>query len=143
MKGQCLCGAVAFEVMHEMPGIYQCHCSECRKSTGSSANAATFVQANNFRWLSGEDKISLFRKDTGYRNDFCSICGSPVPNPLRETGKMWIPAGLLEETDGLAVMVHLYMNSRAPWEKTAQGAEEYDDSPGLDALNNALQRTSR
>lgn len=143
MNGQCLCGAVKFEVIGEIPNLYQCHCSECRKSTGSSANAATFVHADSFQWIKGEDKISSFRKDTGYRNDFCSKCGSPVPNPLRDTNKIWVPAGLLEETGDLKVVIHLYVNSQASWEKSAQGAEENYESPGIDALNNALQRTSR
>jgi hypothetical protein len=142
MKGQCLCGIVEFEVIGEIPYLYQCHCSECRKATGSSANAATFVTAENFKWISGEDKISSYRKPSGYRNDFCSVCGSTIPNPLRNTDKVWVPAGLLEESNDLKVAVHLYMGSRASWERTAQDAERYDESPGVDALNTALHPTS-
>lgn len=143
MKGQCLCGSVVFEVVGEVPNIYQCHCSECRKSTGSSANAATFVPAVNFRWVNGEDKISSFKKESGYRNDFCSVCGSVVPNPLRDTDRVWVPAGLLEDTDELEVVIHLYIKSQASWEHSAQNAQVCDETPGLEALNNALQRTSR
>lgn len=142
MKGQCLCGAVIFEIVGEIPNLYQCHCSECRKSTGSSANAATFVSSERFRWIQGKDRISSFKKDSGYRNDFCSNCGSSVPNPLRDTSKVWIPAGLLEETDNLKVVAHLYMNSKASWETSAQDAEEYDGSPGLEVLNNVLNKQS-
>lgn len=143
MNGQCLCGSVAFEVVGEIPNIYQCHCSECRRATGSSANAATFIHTDRFRWVHGVEKISSFRKEAGYRNDFCSICGSPVPNPLRNTDLVWVPAGLLEETSGFEVAIHLHMKSQACWERTAQGAQECDESLGLEALNNALQRTSR
>ncbi|MEQ9547444.1 MAG: hypothetical protein RIK85_15685 [Marinobacter sp.] len=46
-----------------------------RKATGSAANAATFVQQQHFRWLSGQDRITSFQKPTGYRSDFCSVCG--------------------------------------------------------------------
>ena len=31
----------------------------------------------------------------GFRSDICSACGSPVPNPLRNTTKTWVPAGYL------------------------------------------------
>ncbi|MEB4591355.1 FMN-binding negative transcriptional regulator [Candidatus Thiothrix sp. Deng01] len=40
MKGSCFCGSIAFEISGEIPDLYQCHCSECRKTTGAAANAA-------------------------------------------------------------------------------------------------------
>ncbi|MEQ5815463.1 GFA family protein [Marinobacter sp. NFXS11] len=115
MKGECLCGRVKFKIEGNIPNLYQCHCSLCRKVTGSSANAATFVTQKDFLWLSGQDKISSFQKPTGYRSDFCSLCGSPVPNQLRGTELVWVPAGLLEEPfeAAVAVNVHLHMASAA------------------------------
>jgi hypothetical protein len=41
MKGECLCGDVEFEIKGDLPNLYQCHCSLCRKVTGSSA--ATYL----------------------------------------------------------------------------------------------------
>ncbi len=143
MKGRCLCGNVSFEITGKSLGLYQCHCSECRKATGSSASAAALVDREKLRWTGGEDKIASFVKDSGYRSDFCSVCGSPVPNSIKNTGKFWVPAGLLEETGDLAVVMHLYMNSSASWEAGARSAEEYEESPGLDLLIRALHRESR
>lgn len=108
MKGECLCGAVVFEIEGELPNLYQCHCSLCRKATGSNANAATFVEGKSFRWISGQSNICSFQKPTGYRSDFCSGCGSPVPNRLRGTDVIWVPAGLLEEMAVAQVAVHLH-----------------------------------
>lgn len=142
MKGECLCGAVKFEIREPVPNIYQCHCSECRKATGSSANAATLVYMENFRWLDGEDKISSYRKQSGYRNDFCSVCGSSVPNTLWDTNLVWIPAGLLEESNELKIAVHIFMNSQAAWEKASNAAKKYAETPGIDAVNIILQRSS-
>lgn len=120
MHGECLCGQVSFRVTGTLPDIYQCHCSLCRKVTGSSANAASFVQQAAFVWLSGEARIRTFRKPTGYRTDFCGECGSPVPNPLRDTGLMWIPAGLLDDTGNARVRVHLHLGSAATWERESE-----------------------
>ncbi len=77
MIGKCLCGKVQFEINGETPHLYQCHCSLCRKQSGSSANAATFIFERNFTWTNGEEIITSFLKDTGFRTDFCSNCGSP------------------------------------------------------------------
>lgn len=142
MKGECLCGAVKFEIKGDVPNLYQCHCSLCRKATGSSANAATFVEQTNFRWVSGQDKISSFQKPTGYRSDFCSVCGSPVPNKLRGMELLWVPAGLMEESFKAAVKVHLHMGSAASWEHDSAECIRLDaGAESLAALKNAINRT--
>ena len=71
MHGKCLCGSVEFEVTGNFPKLYQCHCSLCRKQGGSLSNTATIVGAENFHWLSGQEHISSWVKDTGFRSDFC------------------------------------------------------------------------
>jgi hypothetical protein len=140
LKGECLCGEVTFEIEGDLPNLYQCHCSLCRKATGASANAATFVEKESFRWLSGQDKISSFLKPTGYRSDFCSTCGSPVPNQLRGMKLVWVPAGLLEESFHAAVNVHLHLGSAASWERESDGCVRLEAGPeSLESLQEALK----
>src|SRR5262245_19556634 len=115
MRGKCLCERIEFELLGATPKFYQCHCSLCRKQGGTSSNTATIVEARDFRWLSGQDGISSFVKPTGFRSDFCSRCGSPVPNPLRSTPYYWVPAGLLEGSEQLEIVAHLYVGSKASW----------------------------
>lgn len=142
MQGQCLCGEVRFEIEGDLPNLYQCHCSLCRKTTGSSANAATLVPAGRFRWTGGEARISSYRRPTGYRSDFCSNCGSPVPNPVGGSGDVWVPAGLLEGEAGARVAVHLHLASRADWDPgIGQGAGiGFDAAADLATLKRALER---
>jgi hypothetical protein len=71
LNGQCLCGAVKF-LLRAMPSqIYQCHCSQCRKITGSSANASCIIAEENFEWQQGESNIASYIHESGYRSDFC------------------------------------------------------------------------
>lgn len=141
MKGECLCGEVAFEIEGELPNIYQCHCSLCRKATGSTANAATFVEEQNFRWLFGQPHIRSFQKPTGYRSDFCSVCGSPVPNKLRDTDLIWVPAGLLDEATASQVAIHLHLSSSASWAQESDCCVRLVGGPdSLESFNQALQR---
>ncbi|MGD8421220.1 MAG: GFA family protein, partial [Gammaproteobacteria bacterium] len=58
MKGRCLCGEVAFELQEPVPNLYQCHCSLCRRVTGSAANAALRIPAAQFAWLAGREQIA-------------------------------------------------------------------------------------
>ena len=54
MQGKCLCGGVQFVLSGELPNLYQCHCSLCRKVTGSSANAAFRIDLAQLSWIEGE-----------------------------------------------------------------------------------------
>lgn len=134
MRGKCLCGLVEFEVIGTAPKLYQCHCSLCRKQGGSTSNTATIVSARNFQWLSGQECISSWVKDTGFRSDFCSKCGSPVPNPLRSTPYYWVPAGLFESDVQLTISAHFFVGSKASWDVIASPGVQYETMPELSDL---------
>jgi len=142
-KGKCLCGAIQFEITGSLNNLYQCHCSLCRQVTGSAANTATFVAEPDFVWLKGEQHIRSFVKDSGYRNDFCSQCGSSVPNKLRDTAYYWVPAGLLESSEELKVVAHLYTDSKAQWDQIGGSATQYQTMPSLNELHQQLENTEK
>lgn len=141
MRGHCLCGKVEFEIDGRRFKLYQCHCSLCRRQGGSLSNTATIVPNDSFRWLHGVDLISSWQKESGLRADFCSICGSPVPNPLRKMPCFWVPAGLLEDGQDLEVVAHLCLASRASWASLPRQGACYDDLPDLSELIALLHAT--
>ena len=102
VRGACLCGAVSFELDGPLPKFYRCHCSLCRRQSGTAGNAATLVATERFRWRSGQTQVGSWTKASGFRSDFCRACGSPLPNPLRGQPYMWVPAGLLDTEAALA-----------------------------------------
>jgi hypothetical protein len=131
MRGSCLCGTITFELRNDLRTIYQCHCTLCRKQGGSSSNAGLILDAKDFAWTSGEDKVASYVRPTGFRSDFCSRCGSPVPNPLRATAYIWVPAGLLDDAPDLEVAAHIFVGSKASWEEIAAGGRRFDTMPEL------------
>ena len=131
MRGSCLCGKVQFEIRGGLSKIYQCHCSLCRKQGGSSSNSALIVDSSHFDWIAGQECISSFVKPTGFRSDFCSRCGSPVPNPLRGTAFSWVPAGLLDNDVDLEIAVHIFVGSKASWDSIDAGVRQYETMPEL------------
>jgi hypothetical protein len=131
MRGQCFCTAVEFEIQGDHFKLYQCHCSQCRKQSGSSANAATIVPSSRFTWIRGKQSISSWTHESGFRSDFCSTCGSPVPNPLKSLPFVWVPAGLLENVENLAIIAHLCMASKASWDSDTLRGISHDQLPDL------------
>lgn len=138
MRGQCLCGAVAFEVNASSLKLYRCHCSLCRRQGGTASSLAAIVPNAQFQWLSGQHKIASWQKEGGFRSDFCFACGSPVPNPLRTTNKMWVPAGLLDPKAKLSVAADIYLGSMADWDPTQAAAIQHDELPDLNVLLSVL-----
>ena len=43
-SGTCLCGAVRFEISGSFERFYLCHCSRCRKGSGSAHAANLFFE---------------------------------------------------------------------------------------------------
>ncbi len=131
MRGKCLCGDIEFEVQAPPQRLYQCHCSLCRKQSGAAGNAAFVVKDEQLRWLSGEALIHSYVKPTGFRSDFCSRCGSPVPNRIQSTSYVWVPAGLLEDPGTLEIAVHLFVGSKASWEPIPTTGVIYEAMPAF------------
>ena len=129
MRGKCLCGQIEFEIVGPVPKLYQCHCSLCRKQGGSSSNTATIVGKEDFRWLAGKEHISSWVNAAGFRSDFCSKCGSPVPNPLRATPYFWVPAGLLDGDINTTITAHLCVSSKASWDIISSQGIQYEAMP--------------
>ena len=140
MRGKCFCGEVRFELSVEMPNLYQCHCSLCRKVTGSSANAAFRIDLAQLNWNSGEELVQKFESESGFKSHFCSRCGSPLPNLTAADSAWWVPVGLLEETEELRVAAHLFVESRAAWDVIVSSGEHFDEMPEAEVLANLLRR---
>lgn len=141
MKGSCLCGAVAFEVSVSPSLFYRCHCSLCRKQSGTGYNLATLVKASDFFWLKGEKGISSWQKPTGYRTDFCSSCGSTVPNLLRDMPYVWLPVGLLDEPLDMNCIGDYCTDDSMPWDETRSDSNHAGPVLSLAALVNSLNLT--
>ena len=51
--GGCLCGAVRYELLGELRGIVNCHCSKCRRFHGNFG-AYTSIKLENLVFLNSE-----------------------------------------------------------------------------------------
>ena len=80
VKGSCLCGSVNFEIDGDFDSFFLCHCSYCRKDTGSAHGANLFSSNAKLKWKSGQDLVKNFKlTGTRHTKSFCSECGSAMP----------------------------------------------------------------
>ncbi len=133
-NGSCLCGKVKFIVNKDLPTIYYCHCSLCRKQSGTGENSAALVKDTLFEWVSSIDSIATFKKESGFTSCFCKNCGSPVPNPVGNTSFIWIPLGLLNDTPVFQKNLSFCLNSKISWVPVIAVDQEYLELPNWNEL---------
>lgn len=130
-KGSCFCGAVSYEVVSGT-GVFQyCHCSRCRKFTGSVHAANLIVAPEQFRWLQGEQHVRTYvpEETRHFTTAFCKKCGSSLPWRSKNGKGVIVPAGTLDEHPGIEPFQNIFFASRAPWYKPASALPEYDGLP--------------
>ena len=132
MTGACLCGAVAYEISGAITGPWLCHCSRCRRASGSAFQAGAICARESFRFTRGESGVAHYRTPSGYGRAFCATCGSPVPAFLEGAPLMWLPVGALSGDPGLLrPQHHIFVGSKAPWYEIADALPQFaEHAPG-------------
>jgi hypothetical protein len=126
IRGSCLCGNFRFELEGNVLFLKNCHCSQCRKLTGSTY--ATYVRARtkDLKVLSGSDALTTYERRPGNVIAFCKHCGSVVPYPPQHSPQVEFLAGLLDDDPGARVAYHIYVASRAPWHELEDALPRFD-----------------
>jgi hypothetical protein len=117
LNGSCLCGGVAFAVDLPFDRFIHCHCSRCRKATGTAHATNAVVKADALRWLRGEELLARYDLPTArsFATSFCRRCGSPLPHLTRSGREVIIPAGAFDDELGVKPQRHMQWASRADW----------------------------
>ena len=129
--GSCLCGTVRFQISGQFDGFFLCHCSRCRKDTGSAHAANLASSTATINWLSGQDHIGTYRvPETRHQKSFCSECGSALPNVQRNGTLLVVPAGSLDSEIDIRPTAHICFASRARWDEHLEEVPKLDGLPG-------------
>lgn len=126
LTGSCLCGARAYEIEGELDGVWVCHCSLCRKATGSVGNTILIVPAERFRWTRGADHGETFALRPTYTITRCRTCGTPLPAEVDERN-VYVTAGTLDTPLGKGVRTRLFCASRADWDRDEPDVRCFDE----------------
>jgi hypothetical protein len=131
-RGSCLCGEVAFEVDGPFDHFLNCHCSRCRKATGSAHATNLYASPDRFDWMSGIEHVVRFDLPTAksFATTFCRLCGSPLPHHTRSGRELVVPAGSLDDEPSLRPRARIFLGSDASWgcgTDDVPGFSEYPD----------------
>lgn len=135
LKGSCLCGAVAFEV-EALPGkVFNCHCSQCRKSHGAAFATQAFARGETLRFIRGEDDLTAYTGHGGVRV-FCRHCGSRLMNHAPNKGLyLSVALSCIDNLDTFAAadlpapVAHAFVDSKAPWHTPSAEIPTFPELP--------------
>lgn len=134
IKGSCLCQGVTYQFRGPEFVFQYCHCSRCRKFTGSAHASNIIIDPKQFEWLSGEDLVGRFEHPQAkhFATCFCKNCGSSLPWMAQSGRSIIIPAGTLDQDPEIRPTQNIFWDSRATWREEVGALPKHPELPRRD-----------
>ena len=125
LSGKCFCGAVEYAVDDSFVYAANCHCSDCRRTTGSAFKPFAGIPREKFALTKGADGL-LIHGDAQGHDAHCSTCGSLLYSLVREAAWVHVAMGTLVDAPTIRPTHHIFVGSKAPWYEITDGLPQYD-----------------
>jgi len=133
VAGQCLCGAVRFEI--DFPAFWAWHDHSRASRLAHGAAYATYVGTwrKRFRITAGERDITRYKdKATGAVRSFCARCGTPlIYERARSRHMINIPRALFATRTGRQPLYHIAIEELQEWAYIGEPLVPLKGFPGV------------
>ncbi len=118
LTGGCLCGRVRFEVTEPLVTAGYCHCTRCRRRTGTAAALSAVAAPGSLRVVAGEESIGAYDPgDGGFLKVFCSACGGALwARHPTDPDRLSVRMGAFDGDPGIRPSYRQFVAYAAPWE---------------------------
>ena len=114
LTGICLCGKVTYAVRDEFSYALNCHCSNCRRATGSAFKPFAGIERGKLSVTLGADSLLIFGEELAH-DVHCSRCGSLLYSVVRDGAFVHVTLGTLVDSPSIRPSAHIFVGSKAPW----------------------------
>ncbi|MEM9435560.1 MAG: GFA family protein [Pseudomonadota bacterium] len=112
LTARCYCGAYSLEFHGPAETIAYCHCSDCKRWTGSPLPA--FAAYPTHAIVGALPEPVSFAK--GVLRRHCADCGSPLTAEFDYLpGQVYVPLGLFDDASALQPQIHAHADAALPW----------------------------
>lgn len=117
LTGSCFCGALKYRVKGEPTRFFHCHCSRCRKASGTGHSSNLFVEKGSLEWEGDTSLIRNYKLPEAERftRTFCDTCGGPLPREIPHIGMVFVPAGTLDDEPNIRPQARIFQDSKMSW----------------------------
>lgn len=124
--GECYCRAVRYEVADAFGYALNCHCSDCRRTTGSAFKPFAGIEREKLSVVSGAHCMMIYGDPTGH-NAHCRLCGSLLYSLVRDGGFVHVAMGTLCDAPTIRPSAHIFVGSKAPWYAITDNLPQYQE----------------
>lgn len=128
LAGQCLCGDVRYLVDDAFGYAAYCHCSQCRRATGSAFKPFAGIESGRLALEGDEDAVLKFG-DALAHDVHCRRCGSLLFSVVRDGQYVHVTLGTLLDEPSIRPDKHLFVGSKAPWFAITDELPQYEGFP--------------
>ncbi len=126
--GACHCGAVHYRVDGAFAYALNCHCSNCRRTTGAAFKPFAGIARERLSVTRGADRLLLV--GTALNNDtHCAACGSLLFSVVRDGAFVHVAMGTLDGDPGIRPTAHIFVGSKAPWFTITDDLPQFEEFP--------------
>jgi hypothetical protein len=126
LAGKCLCGAVQYVVVDAFRYAMNCHCSQCRRATGSAFKPFAGIERGKLDINEGWDNLMTFGEENGH-DAHCKLCGSLLYSVVREGAFVHVAMGTLVDDPSIRPTQHIFVGSKAPWFAITDDLPQHDE----------------
>ena len=127
--GGCLCGAIRYKVRGDLLRILNCHCDDCRRTTGSSFATIVFVDESDLAINQGTPKSFEHANDNGatMSKQFCGDCGTQLFGKGSRSGSMiGVKVGTIDDASFVRPAIDLFVSRKLPFVRLSEETEHFD-----------------
>lgn len=128
LNGSCDCRKVHFEVSDAFTYAMNCHCSNCRRRTGSAFKPFGGIARSALQVVRGSEDVKI-RGEVDGHDAFCTSCGSLLYSVVRDGAYVHVPLGTLHDAPSCRPTAHIYVGSKAPWFTITDDLPQFDELP--------------
>ena len=128
LAGKCYCGAVQYAVPDEFRYAMNCHCSNCRRTTGSAFKPFAGIERPMLVVTEGREDLLIYGDDKT-NNTHCKRCGSLLYSVVREGAFVHVTMGTLVDAPSIRPSRHIFVGSKAPWFTITDELPQHEEFP--------------
>jgi hypothetical protein len=125
LAGKCQCGAIHYRVADAFLYAANCHCSDCRRATGSAFKPFAGIERDKLELVDGTDNLLIVGDEAGH-DVRCRTCGSLLYSVVRDGAFVHVAMGTLVDAPAIRPTHHIFVGSKAPWFTITDDLPQYD-----------------